>query len=250
MAIPVGFGGRDYPDFGVSGLQQSKISLFDMSELAVRLGSINRFDRSGVVIYQTGFEYGLGNWAQNSYDANSFSKLSVLYYSIVPYSMQLQTAYINDAYSGMALSLPLPYVSAMGFEFHVKFVNAIQQFTAQFLIYTGKYRYTVELRFDVAGNEITLYDAGQQRPPIFTNPIYYGGTSTFHVVKLVADLVNENYVRLVFDGVDTILSQHKIRRWGTDATPRLAVLFLNDPPVKAVDVVHLDNIIITMDEPT
>jgi len=250
MAIPTGFGGRDYPDFGVSGLKTSKVVISDMSELAVRMGSINRFDRLGSVLFQDAFEHGLVNWNQNAYPAGAYAVPSGRYFSIVPHSALMATTTALNSYSGLNMSLPIPYVSAMGFEFHVKVMDDIDNFRCSFNLYTGSYRYWVEVRIDTIANEIDFYNEAGGFTVISTDDIYFGLASPFHIIKIVADLVNENYVRLVVDGIDYNLRAYKLNKAVSTTTPRLYCLFINMPLTASVQRVCLDNVIITMDEPT
>jgi len=251
MAIPVGFGGRDFPDFGVSQLQTSKVFLSDMSELAVRLGSIHRFDRTGVIIFEEAFRNGIARWSQNSYPAGAFVVPVADYYSIVPYGALLATTIDSGSYSGMNTVLPIPYVSPMGFEWHMKFKDEIELCYFWVQLYTGTTQYRVVFRIDVEDSIVDIQNSGGTYTPVYTDTLYYGGTSPFHVFKVVVDFINEVHVRMVIDGVDIDLSMHPIwKDTEDDSVPRLYLYISNNPGTTVVNRVYLDNIIITMDEPT
>jgi len=250
VAIPVGFGGRDYPDFGVSGLENTQVTITDMSELAVRLGSINRFDRTGVVIFEEGFQYGIGRWIQNSSAEDNYVVPSANYFSIVPYAALLATTDDLNVYSGIYTRLPIPYTSSMGFEWHVKFYDEAMLFYFWVQLYTGSVEYRVVFRIDVEDKRIDILAKDEKYHIVYTDELNFGSDSPFHVFKVVVDFVNEIHIRMVIDGVDVDLTDYPIWTDTEDTSPHLYLYFSNNPGPSTINRIYLDNIIITMDEPT
>ena len=251
MAIPLGFGGRDYPDFGVSGLANTKVTITDMSELAVRLGSISRFDRSGIIIFEEAFKHGIGRWVQNSTPADAYVVPVSDYYSLVPYSALLATTSDLNSYSGISTYLPIPYVSPMGFEWHCKFRDEVELFYMWVQVHTGDCQYRVVVRIDIEDTIVDICNKGGTYDPVYTKALRYGVNSPFHAMKVVVDFLNETYVRLVVDGVDIDLTGRSIFKDAEDdESPHLFLYFSNNPGPSTLNRVYLDNIIITMDEPT
>jgi len=249
MARPDGFGGRDYPDFGVTGLENSKVNITDLSELAVRMGGINRFDRLGTVLFQEAFQYGLGMWYPRYDPVGCIPTLSALYYSTLPYSIKCITIDNIDDYSGISLTLPVPYTSVMGFEVHFKVIGTTDFLDLRTAIYTGNDKYRMHVKIKVNPDEISIYNPDEGYDAIHTKEIYYDGSSPFHVLKVVADIVSGNYSRLVFDGIDYIITDYPLYSVGSEIWPHLSLHYNLENTLAASQTVYIDNVIITMNEP-
>lgn len=248
MAKPVGFGGRDYPDFAATILNQSAPNISDLSELAVRLGAVNRFDRTGNVLYQDDFSHGLGNWSPNAYPAEAYPQLSAEYFSTVPYATLLKTTTDEGSYSGMIRYFPFPFQSILGFEFHYKAETDFERlmFTAE--IYTGTHRLIVSVQIRDNDGELIIYEPGGPYTKIDDINPYNSPNGQFHVIKLVVDCINEKYVRLIFDESDYNLSQYSIKKLVNTTASKMYNLFYLLCDTGVSESVWIDNFIITMNE--
>lgn len=249
MAIPTGFGGRDYPDFGGSTSTTRQANITDLSELAVRLGSLSWFDRLGNVLITEGFEYGLGNWQPNAYPANAYPVLSAKYFAKEPYSAKLITTIDAGSYSGMKRYFPFPYVAQFGVEVHFKPVETFDTLYWWMTFYTGKRRYHVQVIIAYSDNELQLRTTTSLTDKIDDLDVQIGINSPFHVLKVTADLANENYARLMLDERDYDVSDKGIVNTVSTISPYLSMLFYLKPIANTVNRIWLDNIIFTINEP-
>lgn len=249
MAKPIGYGGRDTPDFGVSVTAGRIAQVTDMSELAVRLGGLCWFDRLGTVLMQEGFERGLVNWEHNSYPAGAFAVPSARYYSTVPYSAKLITTTDSGSYSGLNRAFPFPYISNFGVELHFKALVAFKNLYWSLSFYDGTYRYRAETRVNYADSLLELEDADSVYQKIDDLNIRIGANSPFHVLKTIVNLSAETYVRVILDEHDYNVSDITINKRADATSPYLYMLVLLSPVNTVVNQVWIDNIIFTTDEP-
>lgn len=249
MAKPTGYGGRDYPDFGATVTAGRTSQITDMSELAVRLGGLNWFDRLGTVLMQEGFQRGIANWEHNSYPAGAFAVPSARYFSTVPYSARLNTTTDNGSYSGLTRTFPFPYISSFGVELHFKTILAFKYLYWSLTFYDGTYKYYLMVRINYADEQLELQDADSAYQKIDDLNIRIGANSPFHVVKCTVDLSNERYVRLMLDENDYNVRDVTIKKATDTTSPYLYMLVLLTPEDDTAQTVWIDNIIFTIDEP-
>jgi len=249
MAEPIGKGGVDTPDWGVSSMINTNELINDHSELSVRLGGLSRFDRTGRIVFQEDFDAGLANWEHNSYPAAAFAVPTAEYQSCKYYSIKLKTTQDVGSVSGIARGVAVPYISRLGFEFHFKPYSTIDRFLATFYIYNGIYRYVVEMGFYQQTNTIFITDENGFQHEIDSYFLNSGSTSPFHMVKMVVDLSTEFYYRIAIDEKDYNVSDVGIRKTASATNPYLYMLYLNWSPDGNQRTIWLDNIIITIDEP-
>lgn len=249
MAKPIGKGGIDTPDWGVSALFNSNALVNDLSELAVRLGSPVTFDRTGNVLYYDCFESGLTNWEHNSYPAGAYAVPTARFCAIRPYAVKLATTDDSGSYSGIKRGLPFPYVSRMGFEFHIKQTAAIKRFLTQLTFYTGTYAYYLQLTLHEEDDQVLLQDGDSVDHEIcgydFSTVLY----SPFHVIKLVFDLTTELHIRLTIDDIDYDVSSITIKKNASAENAHMYVLFYLYSAGAFERTCYIDNVIFTIDEP-
>lgn len=249
MAIPRGFGGRDYPDFGVSKSATRDTRITDLSELSVRLGSLSWFDRLGNVLLSEGFETGLSNWIANAYPAGAFPVLASTYYAQRPYSAKLLTTTDVGSYSGMSRLFPFPYFSNFGVEVHFKPIQAFDTLYWVLTFYTGTYAYYVQPVIDYDESELQLLNSSGAYEYVADLDIKRGVSSPFHVLKVTVNLDSEKYLRLLIDDKDYDVSDISIRKLSNSSQACLSMLFYLKPVSTVVNIVYVDNVIFTINEP-
>jgi hypothetical protein len=249
MAQPIGHGGRDSPDWGVSALQSTNAIVADNSELAARLGSINALDRTGNMLIGETFESGLTNWSHNSSPVGAYAVPTARYCARVPYSIKLKTTGDVNSYSGIRRGIPVPYITRLGFEFHFRPESTLKRFIATFNIYDGTYRYLPQIEFDKENNSIFLTKGDATDHEIASYAIQDGLSAPFHFVKMVVDLENEFYQRVNIDEIDYDVSTVSLRKIASAVNPYLLLDFMVYSFGSNIQTVYVDNIIVTIDEP-
>ena len=250
MAKPVGKGGKDFPDYGVSSMSQSQSFSLDMSELAVRLGSGNYFDRSGVQLYNERFDCGLQNWIETVAGAGSSIKLMASDVSVGAYAVKMTCGAVIANLATIAKNLPYPYFSRFGIEWQVKHIVPGVQFNMVAIFYTGTKAYQLQVYTDSVNEKFYYVTPGPAYKSIDLAPFYTGAASEFHVYKLVADLENAKWVRASIDTTDTNISANSLYTFASGEKPRLYLYFRTTNTTGVTETVVLDNIILTIDEPS
>jgi hypothetical protein len=249
MAIPTGFGGRDFPDFGVSKTAGRDTNITDLSELAVRLGSLSWFDRMGTVLMVDGFERGIANWTANAYPAASFPSIASNYYAKVPYSAKLSTTTDPGSYSGMKRYFPFPYIANFGCEVHVKATTTFDTLYWWVQFFTGSYKYNVQVVLDMDEDELQVVNSLGGYDKIDNLDIKTGINSPFHVIKVTVDLDNAKYIRLLLDERDYNVSDIGISQSANVSSPYMYMLFYLKCELLTVNTVYIDNVVFTTNEP-
>lgn len=249
MARVIGRGGIDYPDLFTQPRPHETTVAIDLAELAVRLGSPHIFEQSGNLLYQEQFSNGFGAWNIGGWPVAAYPVIDASYCYHVPYSCKFVTTGLAEDYSFISQALPYPYVSSFGLQFSFLARSEFDYLSAEMYVYTGSLYYRLIVRVDNTNDRIRIYGG----PGIYYNVQDYdlglGATSGWHTVKIVADFVNQKYVRGLIDGKDFSLADYDIRVTDSVTDPHLWLYFILSEGLARVDAVWLDNILLTLNEP-
>jgi hypothetical protein len=249
MTNAQGHGGRDMPDFGISDTQSSKIQLTDLSELAVRLGSCDWFDRTGTVLVFEDFSNGIQNWYSASNPGSNAPVLSAKYSDTKAYCARLTTLAGISNYSGLYRKYPIPYQSVVGVEVHFKVPESFGQLLIYLVFYKSSKATSWILRIDPNADTIELAIGTSQFQTITNCNILKGSDMPFNVIKIVGDLANEVYGRLIVN--DAIYDIANVAMW-TTAYSGANFLYTRVTLNGANNIAStcwIDDIIVTVDEP-
>jgi len=249
MAKPTGFGGRDYPDFGVSTVSSSILAITDLSELVARLDGINTFERTGNVLYQEDFSAGLAGWESTYYPASAYPQVNARWIAHKPYSIYLHTTALIDSYSAVTKAFPYPHISLFGMECHFKAVTTFPTLTFAFNITDGSYYSQPNIVISSIDNTIKLLNAGNTYQTIGTPNIYTGVYSPFHIFKIVINLDTRKYVRAVFDEFDYSIPTIGLYITPDTTAPMITIQMKLSTATADAYGLCVTNVIITTNEP-
>lgn len=249
MASPTGHGGRDHPDYGISGTVQGQSLILDMSELAVRLGSGNYFDRRGVQVYSERFDYGIRQWSAGFAGAGSHLYLCADYVASGAYAVDMACGTTVGFNSVLQAYFPYPYVANLGLEFHVKHYTAGDSFYAVLHLDDGTYVYSLDVKIKAASKELEITTDTSGISPITLPGYITGPVSPFHVIKFRVDIDNLKWIEVMVDTDEYDLRSAVLNRAAVGTNKQMFLYFatINSDGVAARNI--LDNIIITLDEP-
>lgn len=249
MAKPIGHGGRDYPDFGISDTVQTKSIITDMGELAARLGAPNVFDRMGNLVWFEQFKYGLGNWTLAT-TGNGVTPVLVAYpYLYKPHAVKLAGTSGSSGTSTITATLHLPYESALGIEFAFNPDFRATEIEFYGNLYTGTNYYAFGISFRLKAGTIRVYKQGGGYNTVYEDVLGYVKTDNFHVVKLVMDMENGLYKRLMFGTLDIDVKDISFHKGTSSTKPSLTFLIRLESTTDYDESAIIDNIVITLDEP-
>lgn len=249
MAKPQGHGGIDSPDFIQATTPHSNPVEITLSELAIRLGYPGVFERTGNVLHYDTFEYGLSTWSLSGDVSNHVPVLSCMGLLQSPYALKLPMAIATPAYSTARKRIAYPYITTYGFELSFLPMEDFGLLYCGIRIYTGTYAYHFYYKHTNPDGKWFI----QNETGLFVEVATYGIDAHFnpiwHPVKLVVDLVNERYGRLMVDGLDVGLSSYGVFKSASAERPYMTIYISNEENGGVRGTMHIDNVIVTINEP-
>ena len=237
------------PDWGISAGAVNVYQVTDMGELAVRLGSIDGFDRRGDVLFLDSFENGLAGWDKNPGSNGGVTDLSISKARSGLFSARIVSAAVTNDNPNIARYVAYPVVGPFGveFAFHSEdtsyrlelIVNVrTEGWWRQGWIYYRRDLSTVTY-VDLDGNEVEIASG--------LTPI--GQPDSWYNIKLVIDPENAEYVRLLFNDQVIDMSGIALRPGaGVKLAFVLATIGLRNVDATA-RTVNVDDVIVTQNEP-
>lgn len=247
--------GVGHPDYaapvGLGNIPVGPIyTMGDLGELAVRLGSIVSFDRRGSVVWLDDFEDNLGKWIASGGGTGNSQALSTDTARGGAKSAKLVTG--SDAAGNYALlsrwfSLPKSY-SRMGLEFHYSINDSNWYLVLGFTIYESDYYYRARVRVYQTG-EIQIEDSTGTFQTVGTLTMPFGSITLFNALKLVVDVSERKYERLLFNQEEYDISTYSLYRLPTLGA-YYAIVAIGCYTSEAVGkTFYVDDFILTQNEP-
>ena len=241
---------RGQPDFGALAPTETIVGISDLGELAARLGSPVTFDRRGNVIWFDDFESGINKW-QKYYSAAGYAiEWSAEISRGGAFSCKISTATGDNKAAGIYHTLPFPRLSNVGLELSIYF----KQYWRLMYIYhdfnDGAYSYYPRIKYN--WNERKFYyrdedgnfqEAGLEVNLLATEP-------GFHTIKLVIDMANRQYKRLIVNNQEVDLTGKEFEQDAWVEPPYLyhECYITNDSATKPA-IAYVDDVIVTQNEP-
>ena len=250
MTLPTRRGGIDYPDFGVATLPHQMDLVISLSEEAVRLGSSHLFERTGNVLFIEKFNNGLTTWLPIDDEYGSYVVLMAEPVCFGYYSVKLHVAQHSSAKAGIKRTFPYPNIAPFGCEFWFKFISDTDDLRLKLTYTDSTTIHSAEIKIKPVPGEVYYLDADNEwiqfgSPDVDTSG-YYG----WHVAKLVADFINGYYDRFVMDDINYNLNDIKLNEVIGTYYPMVSVEIANHYSAAIANDIYIDNIIVTINEPT
>ena len=237
------------PDWGITAAKSTIYSLHDMGELAVRLGSPVSYDRRGDVIFLDTFDTGESKVAvEGSGDDNE------IYPSCgdpvsAPMHLVFRTGPTAGDLSGFHKTLYYPVTGGIGVEIAFLPVADLRWFRVYMQVFDGTDYHWFHTYYDHTDGKIYVHDHTLGWTPIGTPGIVRVGAAIYSYIKLVGNLLTDDYVRVIFNDHTYDASDYSASV-DTDATKKSMTIgcaaYTN---VNAAILVPVDNLIVTQNEP-
>lgn len=250
MAKPISHGGRDYPDYGASQGYVHTAFISDMSELAARMGSPNYFDRQGVHIFNESFENGLGFWTTKIVGDTSYIRVSAQYVSYGFYGLEMKNDIVYGDSAYVSRFFPYPYLTTVGLECYIRHIEAGEYVAVTLDAYDGTHRYAGTMKLNPTAETAQIRVGADDYELIDIHPYHDLYSQQFHAIKIVINYETFKYVRLMIDAVDHDISAYSPYKIESDTSPRLGVFIGPFSPGDTYDRIGLDNVILTLNEPS
>lgn len=237
------------PDFGMYAIAETIYRLSDMAELAVRLGSIDTFDRRGNVVWLDDFEDNLSKWNIVSLGTGAGAALSTDGCRNGAKSVKLTTGNAQNDYICITHYSPRPVLSKIGFEISFTTDEDLNAHFFYIIYYDGTNRHQALICYNPTTDKLYYYNENGAAQELASNLNLYAYSTHYHTLKLVVDLETDKYVRLLLDETEYDLSSYLIQESASATLPRLEVQYLVRTNVASSESVYAEDAIITQNEP-
>jgi hypothetical protein len=232
-------------------------TLSDLGELAVRLGSIDSFDRRGNVLWFDDFENGLNKWHSTSPHTGK-TELRTTTARNGALSLYMETYPSSEATRSITRYLPYPVLSRVGLECSFAALGDLGADTAgngrviqEIRFFDGSKCYTFSSYYHGGDRyEIVIVDKDAGDVVLRTKRFFHdGGYTTFDTFKLVADLPNKKYARLLVDDDVFSLGEYQPQEISDSSAPHLEIWILLTTYRNFPAWIYVDDVIVTQNEP-
>ena len=172
-------------------------SLTDAGELAARLGSIVTHDRRGDVMWLDDFESEIEKWVGGGSGLLHGQSWSALYSRNGGFSYKHTCGSTLELSSRQHKILPYPVLSRVGFMFSFSIPSFITEVWFSLQLYDAPNSTLYEIQYDVATQTFTYLDSLLVYQALTPTKLIDSDLTLFHTFKMVADLTQGKYVRLI-----------------------------------------------------
>lgn len=173
--------------------------LDDLAELAVRLGSIVRYNRAGNVLMVDGFESGLNGWDLNLSGVGSAITLDTHVAYQGEMCVRVQSGTGANPYAGVHKYLPPITPCRVGAQVCFSFTPETVQLLFEMTYAIGLVRYGFGVIYDHDALELQYWSAPGVRTAFASDVYLYPAANVWHECKMIIDLETGEHVRCYLD---------------------------------------------------
>lgn len=236
-------------DWNVTAGQQTVFRLTDLAEHAVRLGSVNSFERAGDVIAIEDFEAGFVGVSTVVGGSGALVDLHTGRTRSGLFAARLVAGSNGSHLAAVAKDTPIIDLSAFGFEASFSLPGSVEYVRLEISLYTGAVIQQYQVRWDDANNRIEYRNSAAAWVTLATGVSLSTVGKLFHTAKLVISATEGEYVRLRLG--DATYSMSGIAgSSAADATlPFMETGVILDGRPGNNDTLYVDDLIVTQNEP-
>jgi hypothetical protein len=237
------------PDYSNVKKGDALFRVDDMAELAVRLGSVVRYDRRGDVLWMTGFNYGLDEVEVAVLGAGSEVTLTTTHVESAPFAVRLGADGTIGAYAAIAkrLSPPASLKVGLGTQFYA--ATEYGEIDLYLDLYDGAAYTRAKVVYDHDAGELRYLDSTGAYVVFAEGLPNLAGSGAFTNYKMVADLELKEYVRVIL-GRDTYpLPGVPLFQGAAGTQPFLWGVVLHYTGTTDLTSHYVDNFVVTVNEP-
>lgn len=239
----------DSPDYSKYQLGSVRFSLQDVGELAVRLGSVDWYERLGNVVFIDDMSHGIAPYVVTATGAGS--SVTVLPNSDTGpgYTLRFHSAAVPNPSCSIQKYLAPFEVGKHSAEWSCAFINTFSYMTASLVKVVDNVHLFTSIQYTLAGNVLKLTnDAGV----LETLPITYipfPAPNLYQHFKLVADFDRAVYSKLMINGDSYDLTSHAMRTFVAPTADYEVFLLEVGGSGAAVSDTNIGLVILTTGEP-
>ena len=218
------------------------------AELAVRLGSINTFDRLGQVVFQDSFESLLGKWDKGFVGGagtirtdHTISRSGLLSAMMQPLTGAGNSAYLEHFH-------PFTVGGKIGLEasFSLEGDSGIIQLYIK--VFSTTHTYHMALRFNPTTNLLQYLNSALGWTTLDATLTLYCVFRLFHTFKMVSNTLTGKYDRAVLDNKVYDMSAISVYDAGAAASNYVHIQLVEEAAAGAVNYAYWDDVILTQNE--
>jgi len=237
------------PDYGMYAALENMGNLVDYGELAARLKSISTFNREGNVVFWDDFESTPLKWAV-FFEGGTGTVGLTDEAALSGGQCVKATCYptINRR-AGIIRYFLLVSEGLIGAEFAFSTEETTQYIYFHLSYDTGIYIYNATFRLSVGAETLEIIDENLGWVTIATGVELMLDKQLFHHVKIVVDLKEKKYKRLILDRDEFNVEQYDMSiYWYSDGKAIRAKIY-NNALENVAKTFYIDNFILTQNEP-
>lgn len=238
-----------HKDYGPGAPISTVYTLQDMAELAARLGSADIFDRRGNVIFADSFEGSLSKYVTDPHGSGASMAISNAKAFHGDFSCKLVTGDALNDYCILYKYLPYPVLSKIGLEISWYMEQNMDQIAFDIFLYDGTYEWDAGVKWKRSNNTWYYIDGNGYYIALTPTVNYSEGSTRFNSVKIVADFVEKEYIRLIANNLSCDLSGKGLSSLPSAINPQLMAYIFTRTNTNASCIVYLDSMIVTQNEP-
>lgn len=221
----------------------------DQGELAVRLNSINTFDRRGNVVLMDDFEAGILRWDNDGAGTNHSETINAGAAKSGTQSLKLTAGEGAGGQSWIYKYLGVPVAGKLGAEFSFTVDADTNYISIDFRWLDESKFYRALIKYFPATDKFTYQNSLGATIDLLTSIILRESTKTFHTLKVVIDTDSLEYVRFIIDNQTVDMSGLGLYPDDDLTAASIYLGILHTSAHADVKSIYVDNIIITQNEP-
>lgn len=238
-----------HPDYGLGAPLFTIYSTQDMAELAVRLGSIDSFDRRGNVVFLSSFEDSLNLFLKFRAGVNAAVSITNSSSRNGAFSCLLRPGDAIGDSAHLQHWSPFPASSQLGVEVSFATVHTDVIFVVENQIDDTALRHSPRISYDWDTDELSYYDTAGA-PQVFASGLKLKAYDRiYHTMKVVFDIAKREFVRVILDNIEYDLSGKKYQIRVTTGSAFWFQEMGAEAKVADGTWVYIDDLIVTQNEP-
>jgi len=185
-----------------------KYQQIGLTELAVRLGSIVRYRRTGSVIWLDAMEFTPMRWSTYKESASCSIGYSNEAAESGGQSIKIRSANIIGKYCHITKYIPIVPTGKAGYEVSVSLGSGTYGFYMWYEIADGTNVYVFGLKYDTDTHKVYVYEHSEVWTEVETLTRLWTNVTLFHNFKMIIDVDNLLYVKAYIDTAEIDLSSY------------------------------------------
>lgn len=237
------------PDWGLVGPKQTVYGLDDMGEMAARLDSPSIWDRRGDVVLMDSFECGTSRGLYNTWGGGDSYNIYTLASRHGPLSMHVHLGGLANSHFLGHWEVATTGQAVNGFEISFSVDGNADRYAFDIEYLDGVNRHRGRAQYIVGTGTLEYLNAAGAYTPLAVGLGLVTGIDPIHVLKVVADLGNDVYSRIILDETTYPLTGIPSNVFGVGGGPYIVGQFQVWNTLTPVSNLVIDRIIMTQNEP-